>query len=90
MFHKQSLGFLGARHGLEGNPAFPKSASLKSHPAGFSYQEYLVSKPRDSPGKCFWAGANPSSDLGTGIGRISTDTGQGIHGCLDTSPQILV
>lgn len=77
--HKQSFGFLGARQGLEGNPAFPKSGSLKSYPAGFSYQEHFVSKPGDSPGKCFWAGTNPSSALDTGIGRISMDTGQGIH-----------
>lgn len=90
-FHKQSLGFLGARYGLEGNPAFPKS--LKSHLTDFLNMNYLVSKPRDCPGKCFWAGTNPSSEVGTGIGRISSDIRQGytgVHAGLDTSPQFLV
>lgn len=66
-FHQQSLGFLGTRYGLEGNPAFPKSASLQSHPTIFLMMSILFQSPGTLLGGVSGLGLIPVQNWARGL-----------------------
>lgn len=88
-FHMENLGLLEARHGLEGNPAFPKSGSLNSHPTVFLIMNILFQSPGTPLGSVSGLGLIPVQNWAWGL----AGSGQGYPGAhvgLDTFPQFLV
>lgn len=91
--HKESLGFLRARHALEGNPAFPKSGPLKSHPAVFLTENILFQSSGTLLGNVSGLGLIPVQNWARGLAGSAWTQGRGCTGAqvgLETSPQFLV